>query len=124
MNIPNFHDGHFDGLRIGPNKELRLFLRTQEGNSFTLALRGVDALALSEVKQGNIVFDLVLRSGMQLTISDIEELFGVEADTPQAADLLKAKRGKEIQLLELSASYGAHGLVLFQSVEILPAAPG
>jgi hypothetical protein len=124
MNIPNFHDGHFDGLRIGPNKELRLFLRTQEGNSFTLALRGVDALALSEVKQGNIVFDLVLRSGMQLTISDIEELFGVEADTPQAADLLKAKRGKELQLLELSASYGAHGLVLFQSVEILPAAPG
>ena len=124
MNIPNFHDGHFDGLRIGPNKELRLFLRTQEGNSFTLALRGVDAMALSEVKQGNIVFDLVLRSGMQLTISDIEELFGVEADTPQAADLLKAKRGKEIQLLELSASYGAHGLVLFQSVEILPAAPG
>jgi|SRR6516162_2538875 len=124
MNIPNFHDGHFDGLRIGPNKELRLFLRTQEGNSFTLALRGVDALALSEVKQDNIVFDLVLRSGMQLTISDIEELFGVEADTPQAADLLKAKRGKEIQLLELSASYGAHGLVLFQSVEILPAAPG
>jgi len=124
MNIPNFHDGHFDGLRIGPNKELRLFLRTQEGNSFTLALRGVDALALSEVKQDNIVFDLVLRSGMQLTISDIEELFGVEADTPQAADLLKAKRGKELQLLELSASYGAHGLVLFQSVEILPAAPG
>ena len=120
MNIPNFHDGHFDGLRIGPNKELRLFLRTQEGNSFTLALRGVDALALSEVKQDNIVFDLVLRSGMQLTISDIEELFGVEADTPQAADLLKAKRGKEIQLLELSASYGAHGLVLFQTIELRP----
>jgi hypothetical protein len=69
MRIPNFHDGHFDGFRIGPNNQLRLFLRTHEGSSFTLALHGVDALTLTEIKYGNIVFDLVLRSGLQLTTS-------------------------------------------------------
>jgi len=62
MNIPNSHDGHFDGFRIGPNKKLHCFLRTLDGESFTLALQGVDALTLSEIKQGNIIFDLVFRS--------------------------------------------------------------
>ena len=43
MNIPNFHDGHFDGLRIGASKLVNLFLRTQDGNSFILVLREADA---------------------------------------------------------------------------------
>jgi hypothetical protein len=57
MNVPNFHDGHFDGLRIGPSKVVSLFLKTQDGKSFSLVLQEVDALTLSEVKQGNIIFD-------------------------------------------------------------------
>jgi hypothetical protein len=44
MNIPNFHDDYFDGFRSGPNKQLQLFLRTQNGSAFILALQGVDAL--------------------------------------------------------------------------------
>jgi hypothetical protein len=123
MRLPNFHDGHFDGFRIGPNHQLRLFLRTHEGTSFTLALHGVDALTLAEIKYGNIVFDLVLRSGQQLTAFDIEELFGIKPDTPQATDVLKAKSDAGLQLLEINSSYGAHGLVLFQAMEIHPSSP-
>jgi hypothetical protein len=52
MNIPNFHDGYFDGLRIGPSKLVNIFLRTQDGQSFILILQEVDALTLSEIKQG------------------------------------------------------------------------
>jgi len=118
MDIPNFHDGHFDGFWIGSNKELHLFLRTNHGESFTIALRGVDALTLSEIKQGNIIFDIVLRSGEQLTGSDIEELFGVEAGTSHTSALLKTKSGMGLQVLEINASYGAHGLVLFQTIDV------
>lgn len=46
MNIPNFHDGHFDGLRIRPSKLVNLFLRTIDGKSFILILQGVDAMKL------------------------------------------------------------------------------
>jgi hypothetical protein len=77
MNIPNFHDGYFDGLRIRQNKLVHFFLRTQGGDSFRLALQGVDALTLSEIKEGNIIFDLVFRSTQELTCSDVEDLFGV-----------------------------------------------
>jgi hypothetical protein len=114
---------HFDGFRIGPNNQLRLFLRTHGGSSFALALHGVDDLTLTEIKYGNIVFDLVLRSGLQLITSDIEELFGIKPDTPQATDVLKVKSDAGLQLLEINSSYGAHGLVLFQSMEIHPSSP-
>jgi len=123
MNIPNFHDGHFDGLRIGPNKLVNLFLRTQDGKSFTLVLQEVDALTLSEIKGGNIIFDLVFRSTGELTHSDMAELYSVDADAPRAADLLRAKREKGFQLLEINASYGAQGSVLFQTFEIRQSTP-
>ena len=91
MNIPNFHDGHFDGLRIGPNRLVDLFLKTQDGQSFILVLQDVGAMTISEIKQGNIIFDLVFRSTGELTRSDISELYSVDADAPQATDLLSAK---------------------------------
>jgi len=124
MNFPNFHDGHFDGLRIGPSKLVNLFLRTQDGKSFILILQEVDALILSEIKRGNIIFDLVFRSTAELTRSDIAELYSVDVDAPQATDLLRAKREQGFQLLELNASYGAQGLVLFQTFEIQSSGPG
>jgi hypothetical protein len=123
MNIPDFHDGHFDGLRIGPSKVVNLFLRTQDGTSFTLILQEVDALTLSDVKQGNIILDLVFRSSDGLAPSDMAELFGVDVDAAQATNLLKAKRQQGFQLLELSASYGAQGLILFQTCEIRQSSP-
>jgi hypothetical protein len=118
MKIPNFHDGYFDGLWIGPNKLIHLFLRTVDGKSFTLALRGAEALTLSEMKEGNIILQLGFRNAQEITCSDIGELYGVDADTPQATSLLESTRGKELQLLKLDPSYGAEGLILFRSMEI------
>jgi hypothetical protein len=118
MNIPNFHDGHFDGLRIGPNKLVNLFLKAQDGQSFILVLQDVDAMTISEIEQGNIIFDLVFRSAEELTCSDMAELYGVDVDAPLAGDLLRAKREEGFQLLEINASYGAQGSVLFRTFEI------
>lgn len=123
MNIPNFHDGHFDGLRIGRSKLVSLFLRTQDGKAFTLLLQDVDALTLSEVNQGNIILDLIFRSTGDLTRADMAELYSVDASARQAEDLLKAKREQGFQLLEINASYGARGLVLFRAFEMQPSTP-
>jgi hypothetical protein len=123
MNFPNSHDGHFEGLRIGPGKLVNLFLRTQDGKSFILILQEVDALTLSEIKRGNIIFDLVFRNTGELTRSDIADLYSVDVDAPQATDLLRAKREQGFQLLEINASYGAQGLILFQTFEIRESTP-
>ena len=123
MNIPQFHDGHFDGLQIGPNKLVNFFLRTQDGRSFILVLQDVDAMTISEIKQGNIILDLVFRNADELTPSDMADLYSVDVGAPLAADLLRAKREKGFKLLEINASYGAQGSVLFQTFEIRQATP-
>jgi hypothetical protein len=97
---------------------VNIFLRTQDGKSFILILQEVDALTLSEIKQGNVIFDLVFRSTGELTRSDMAELYSVDVDAPQATNLLTAKRQQGYQLLEINASYGAQGLVLFQTFEM------
>jgi hypothetical protein len=80
---------------------VNLFLRTQDRKSVTLALEDMDALTLSEVKQGNIILDLVFRGTGELTCSDMAELYTVDIDAPQATDLLRAKREQGFQLLEI-----------------------
>jgi hypothetical protein len=118
MQIPDFHDGHFDGICIGPNKRAQLFLRTLDERSFVLSLEGVRMLAFSDIKEGNIIFDLVFRNTAEITHSDIAELFGVGADTPQCATLMKAATERGLQLLEINPSYGAQGLALFQTWDL------
>jgi len=113
MEIPNFHDGYFDGIRIEPNKQVQFFLRTVNEQSFVLILGGVQALVLTDMRQGNIILDLVIRSTEELTQSDIEELYGVGHDSPQAISLLKTTTERGLQVLEINPSYGAQGLVLF-----------
>jgi hypothetical protein len=123
MNIPSSHDGHFDGLGIGPNKLVNLVLRTEDGKSSILALREVERLTLSEIKQGNIKLNLVFRGRSELTSADVAELYGVDVDAPLATDLLRAKRERGFQLLEINASYAAQGLVLFQTCELRQSTP-
>ena len=118
MNIPNFHDGYFDGFWLGPNKTVQLFLRTETHNSYTLTLHGVQALTISGVRPGNIILDLVFLGAREVTSSDIEELYGVDANTEQAAKLLRTTQEKELQVLEFNPSYGAQGLILFATCEI------
>lgn len=122
MNIPSFHDGYFDGLWIGSSRVVHIFLRTQAGEAFVLVLQGVDALKISEVRRGNIIFDVDSRGPQHLTCADMEELYDVGIDTTEAKALLKAKSEQGLQLLEISASYGAQGLILFQTCEIGPKA--
>ncbi len=118
MKIPDFHDGHFDGLSIRPNKLVHLFLRTLDDQSFALILGGVERLALTDVKEGNIIFELVFRTSVAITPSDIEQLYSVGPDTSQGLSLLRSAKERGLQVLEVSSSYGAQGLVLFQSWEL------
>jgi hypothetical protein len=118
MNLPSFHDGRFDGFYIGADEVVYLFLKTQSGERLTLILRGVERLSLSEIKEGNIIFDLCFRDAEKLTASDIEELYQVSAESTRAADLLDKVRKQGFQVLEINPSYGALALFLFRAFEI------
>jgi hypothetical protein len=118
MNVPSFHDGRFDGFWIAADEAVHLFLRTQGGQRFTLILRGVQRLSIADIKEGNIIFDLVFREAGQLTLSDIGELYDVDADSPQAGILLQKARDQALRALEINPSFGALALFLFRSSEM------
>jgi hypothetical protein len=103
---------------LDSNNSLQIFLRTSNKVHHTLVLEGVQALAISGVKTGNIIFDLVFRDAQQATASDIAELYEVDPLTERTENLLQSARSKKLQVLELNPSYGAHGLILFETGRI------
>ena len=76
----------------------------------------------SNVRQGNIILDLALLNAEQLTadhIEDLYELSQVDRDV-QIERLLTSARTEDLNLLQMSSSYGAQCVVLFSSVELYP----
>jgi hypothetical protein len=121
MTTQNFHDGYFDGFRLESDKRVHIFLRAANKERYILILRGLQAMTLSGVREGNIILDLVFRSAREATSSDVQELYDPGENTEQATTLLQALQEKGLQILELNPSYGAQGLFLFESFEIIEA---
>lgn len=116
MDVPNFQDGRFGGFWIGTDEAVHLFLRIRAGKRFTLILRGVERPNLSEIREGNIVHELVFRDTEQLTTLDMDELYGVKAYSPEAVDLLQEAQQNGLRALEINPSYGAFALFLFSDL--------
>ena len=83
-------------------------------------LEGVKALHLWNIREGNIVFDLILIDTDQLTEGHIESAYELStiARDRQIATLLASARQEGLRMLEMTTSYGAEGVVLFKGIEI------
>ena len=78
--LPNLHDGFFDGLWLSGDKQVYLFVRTVEGERSTIHLTEAEALNISGLRAGNIIFDVVLIPPDKLTIEDIDGILKVIAE--------------------------------------------
>ncbi|HEY5069443.1 MAG TPA: hypothetical protein VII37_06635, partial [Candidatus Acidoferrum sp.] len=92
---------------------------TGQRESFVLVLDEVQALVLNDVKAGNIILDLVIRKGAEITKSDIEQVYGMIDDSVTNNKLQTAVNGG-FQILEINPSYGAEGLILFKTWSLVP----
>jgi hypothetical protein len=120
IEIPNFHDGYFDGLWISDQKKVHLFVRTVEGERFTLVLDGVKSLRASDVREGNIILALELLDAAKLIAGHIEqanELSGVDTEA-QIAKLLASAKEASLNVFTMSSSYGAVCTALFARAEL------
>ncbi len=84
-----------------------------------MVLDGVQALILNDVRQGNIILDLVIRRGEEITKSDIEQVYGMSDDSV-AKNKLQTVMSGGLQILEIHPSYGAEGLILFKTWSLVP----
>src|SRR5437016_4235203 len=116
MNLPNLHDGFFDGVWLSGDDRACLFVRTLEGERFTIVLNGVTRMNISNLWAGNIIFDLVFVPPEALTIAHIEQVYGgfPTVDVDGARKQLDSARQKQLSILEINTSCGAEGDVLFR----------
>lgn len=118
---PEFHDGFFEGLWIDGTR-IHIYLSTLRRERFVVAADGVVRLFATGVKEGNIVFDVVIRNHDELTLDDVAAVYDM-AGSPraeeQASQLLDQARKQKLVLLEISPSYGASCLVLARSVDVV-----
>jgi hypothetical protein len=118
--IPDFHDGYFDGLWISGQKKVHIFLRTVDEKPFTLVLHAVKRLKASNVRQGNIIFELTLVDTQQITAAHIADIYDFASGRLEEniEKFLSSARDEHLNVLEMSASYGAECIALFQSAEL------
>ena len=80
MNAYNskFHDGFVDGFLIR-EPQVIIFIRTEGDEAFALIADDVTRMRVDSFLQGNIIFDIVMRHGNELTRSDVD-VYGFAAD--------------------------------------------
>lgn len=114
-NFDEFHDGSLDGLLI-EDGVVHLFLRTADKQKFDLKVSGLLSLKLDDFRQGNIIYEVVIRGGNELTLSDMS-LYGFQ-DEAKAVAKLHESQHNGIVALEINPSYGGQCLLLAKSVEL------
>jgi len=112
-----FHDGFLDGLLI-QGTSVRVFLSTEDRQEFVLEVGGVLSLIVDGFRQGNIIFDVLIRKGDDITIDDIVNLLGFK-DEAKAQRKLEEVCHMNLIVLEINPSYGASCIILAESVELL-----
>jgi hypothetical protein len=119
-NYPEFHDGFLDGLLL-ENSIAHIFVSTRQEERLVIEASDVAALAAGDFKKGNILFEVLTRSGDELTLEDFVAVDGPLSGTDgqsRAQKTLEESREKDLILLEINPSYGAACLVLAGSVQL------
>jgi hypothetical protein len=121
MKCPDLHDGFFDGVWLSADKGARLFVRTEAGERSTIVLGGVEALNISDLRAGNIIFDLVVIASDKLRAQHIEKAYDLKSgDVEMSHRLLSNAQQQGLIGIEINTSYGAEGIVLFRASETVP----
>lgn len=116
-NLPNLHDGFFDGLWLSADSRALLFVRTVKGERSTIILSGVEALNVNGLRAGNIILDVALIPPDKLTAEDIEQVYDLGNNRAQMTRQLLAKAQHDrLSALEINPSYGAEGKLLFRTI--------
>lgn len=112
-----FHDGYFDGLTI-EGTSVNVHLRTYQDERYLIEAKDVVALIASEFTFGNIIFDVLLHAGEEITLQNIIEVHAIN-DQNQALKMLDKARRQNLVLLEINPTCGAYCRLLAHSINLV-----
>jgi hypothetical protein len=115
-----FHDGFLDGLLLD-GLSAYVFVSTPEKWRFVLVVSGVTAVDAGTLKEGNIIFDVLIYGCDELTLEQMSAVHGPMSEyglPDQAQRWLTKARQEGLNLLEINPSYGAACLVLAHTIDL------
>ena len=117
----NFHDGFVDGVLIREPQGI-VFIKTDDNEAFALLADGVTGMRVDSLPEGNIIFDIVIRRGNDLTRSDVDiHGFAANADGERrATEKLQQLRTEDQVALEINPSYGCECFLIAEAVILVP----
>jgi hypothetical protein len=123
MNAYNskFHDGFVDGFLIR-EQQVIIFIRTERNEAFALVADDVTRMRVDSLLHGNVIFDVVVRQGHELTTGDVD-VYGFPANPSGeelAAGTLERLRIENRVALEINPSYGCECFLIAQAVTLIP----
>lgn len=115
-----FHDGFVEGFLIRDSQVI-IFLSTREKEAFALIADDVAGMRADNFKEGNIIFDIAVRRGFDMTRSDMD---GYDFTTGslgenKSSETLERSRKENRVALEISSSYGCNCILTARSVTLL-----
>ena len=116
-----FHDGFVDGFFIR-EPQVIIFIRTDDNEAFALIADGVTRMRVDSLLQGNIIFDIVIRRGEELTRRDVD-IYGFAAGSDgeeRASEMLQQLRTENRVALEINPSYGCECFLIAHAVTLIP----
>jgi hypothetical protein len=119
-NYSEFHDGFLDGVLITPERGLDVYLRTRPGKRARVFLSGVVAASLTEFREGNIILEVLVREGAEITLQDVARIYGLAPEHEVERweeDLVGRASDSRLVLLEVNPSFGASCMVLAEKAD-------
>lgn len=120
-NQPSFHDGFVDGM-VTFDSVVRVFLRTELGEKFTLVLHDVENLVVTRLRQGNIILSIDFLEAEGLDVSHFRDFHQLSNEQVKDTDIniWRAKmQEKNLRAVEIAPSYGATLVALFRQHEFI-----
>jgi hypothetical protein len=127
----NFVESRLLGVHIDETgREVVLSLIDTSGTKFALQLHGVERLLINEMRQQNVIEDVTHWTRGESTAGLQEAAFALMAGAPEkdcGPQLAAVARGAvdkvargELEMLEISAVFGAQMLASFASMSVQP----
>jgi len=121
LDLQQFHDGFLDGFLIRESSVL-VFLSTLEKEPYVIVANEVDRMKADDFREGNIIFDVITKQGDELSVADIESLYGTQAGETgelQARKILERVTREGRMVLEINPSCGCECRLIAKSVGLL-----
>lgn len=112
-----FHDGFFNGLLIS-GESVCVFISTVDNERYALHAAGVVALLSEQIRAGNIILDVQIKSTEEIDREDVREVHGfpgTEQGDQWAEKGLQDAKTAGLSLLVINPSYGGRCLALANS---------